>query len=64
MKKGMALVAVVVAGLVASAAQAITYGTADGNLHPYVGGIVEQDRSSVWHGTPYCSGSSCRRPCS
>jgi secreted trypsin-like serine protease len=49
--------ATVLAAFAATAAPAITYGTADGNLHPYVGGIVEQDRSSVWFGTPYCSGS-------
>lgn len=40
-----------------SSAGAITYGTEDGNLHPYVGGIVEQDPSSRWYGTPYCTGS-------
>jgi secreted trypsin-like serine protease len=57
MKRGTALVALAVAALFATAAQAITYGTEDGNLHPYVGGIVEQDQSSVWYGTPYCSGS-------
>jgi secreted trypsin-like serine protease len=57
MRKGLALAAVAVAGLFATVAQAITYGTEDGNLHPYVGGIVEQDPSSVWYGTPYCSGS-------
>jgi secreted trypsin-like serine protease len=57
LKKTLALAAAVVAALFATSAQAITYGTEDGNLHPYVGGIVEQDRSSVWYGTPYCSAS-------
>jgi hypothetical protein len=58
MRKVVALLCAVVAvGLAGGSAQAITYGTDDGNLHPYVGGIVEQDRSSIWYGTPYCSGS-------
>jgi secreted trypsin-like serine protease len=57
MRKVLALAAVVVATLFTASAQAITYGTEDGNLHPYVGGIVEQDPESVWYGTPYCSGS-------
>ncbi len=56
MKRTLALAAIAAAIFVASA-QAITYGTEDGNLHPYVGGIVEQDKSSVWYGTPYCSAS-------
>jgi secreted trypsin-like serine protease len=55
-KTTLALVGVLAALFVAPA-QAITYGTEDGRLHPYVGGIVEQDSSSVWFGTPYCSGS-------
>jgi secreted trypsin-like serine protease len=56
LKRTLALAALV-AAIFATSAQAITYGTEDGNLHPYVGGIVEQDRSSVWYGTPYCSAS-------
>lgn len=57
MRKLIALAVASAALCVAPAASAITYGEADGNLHPYVGGIVEQDASSVWYGTPYCSGS-------
>ena len=57
MRKVIAFAAAVVALCVIPTASAITYGTEDGNLHPYVGGIVEQDKSSVWYGTPYCSGS-------
>jgi len=55
-KTTLALVGVLAALFVAPA-QAITYGTEDGQLHPYVGGIVEQDPESIWYGTPYCSGS-------
>lgn len=51
------LLALVAAAVLAGNAGAITYGTDDGNLHPWVGGIVEQDPASVWFGTPYCSGA-------
>lgn len=56
MKKAL-LLALVAAAVFSGSAGAITYGTEDGDLHPYVGGIVEQDKSSVWFGTPYCSAS-------
>jgi hypothetical protein len=56
MKKVLALLAVAAATLAASA-QAITYGTEDGDLHPYVGGLVNTDPTSEFVGTPYCSAS-------
>ena len=40
--------------LVALPAMAITYGTADGNLHPEVGALVGQFSSGTY---PYCSGT-------
>jgi hypothetical protein len=58
MKHVLALVAAVLVGALGiTSAGAVTYGTVDGSLHPYVGGLVEQDPESIWFGTPYCSGS-------
>jgi secreted trypsin-like serine protease len=56
LKKALALL-VAATAVFAGSAQAITYGTEDGNLHPYVGGLVETDPESDFFGTPYCSGS-------
>jgi Trypsin len=56
LKKAL-LLALVAALTFAGSAQAITYGTEDGNLHPYVGGLVDTNPDSVWYQTPYCSAS-------
>ncbi len=53
MKRLLALVTVL-AGLMVPSAQGITYGTADGNLHPYVGALVG---TFSWGTGPYCSGT-------
>lgn len=51
MKRTLAI-ALAAAAVFATSAQAITYGTEDGQLHPYVGGLVDME-----NGWPYCSGS-------
>jgi len=53
MKKALALV-LVCAAVVATAAQAITYGQADGNRHPEVGALVGTFDDATY---PYCSGA-------
>lgn len=54
MKKLLLLAGVLAASVVASSAQAITYGQPDENRHPYVGALVGTFASGTF---PYCSGT-------
>ncbi|HVM15989.1 MAG TPA: trypsin-like serine protease [Gaiellaceae bacterium] len=53
MKRVLFVVAALAVGI-AGSAKAITYGEADGNLHPYVGALVG---TFSWGTGPYCSGT-------